>query len=537
MGQAKALQGIVGKTKLGKYPAVQGSDWSLNMFPEDNDGNAYMASVPGIRFLSEIFPGKKCRGTYVSTRGLSSKGSDEDLFVCMGGAVFRVDADGSASSIGGVSDTAERVCFAETGGERPLLLVADGVSLRCYDIVNGGTMRAVQLPERLDGSGLARPTHVAVVAGSVVINDTGSGYVYYSVPYPLSKEKRSLFRMGDDGKPVYKDDGLTVETYEEDAELCVFEDSYGVVQYFNGESSSDRVCAVYAVGSALYLFGPKSVETWQRGSSDYQTWVRTSYTINAANGMDAPYSVASVSERVFYVGSGESYGKAVLSVSGTSFEKVSPAWLDAKLLGESQESARGFCYSVEGHVFYVLQLGALGETWVYDASGGAWHERSSRDRVSGMRKAWRVGGVAWKGGKFYAFTDDGGMYDFSGGYFYEDFSASDRLPMVRVRQGPVIVDGFRPFVFEELAVECNVGAWDDYSLSPKLLLEVSRDGGETFGNVRSASLGRTGDYSHRVRFHGLGFSRLAVARLTYSHPTDFVISAAEARAESTGAML
>lgn len=93
------------------------------------------------------------------------------------------------------------------------------------------------------------------------------GYVYYSVPYPLSQEKRTLFRMGDDGQPVYKDDGLTVETYEEDSELCVFEDSYGVVQYFNGESSSDRVCAVYAVGSALYLFVPKSVDRWESFSS------------------------------------------------------------------------------------------------------------------------------------------------------------------------------------------------------------------------------------------------------------------------------
>lgn len=134
-------------------------------------------------------------------------------------------------------------------------------------IGDGGTMHAIQLPKRLNGSGLARPTYVAVVAGSIVINDTGSGYVYYSVPYPLSQEKRTLFRMGDDGQPVYKDDGLTVETYEEDSELCVFEDSYGVVQYFNGESSSDRVCAVYAVGSALYLFGPKSVDTWESFSS------------------------------------------------------------------------------------------------------------------------------------------------------------------------------------------------------------------------------------------------------------------------------
>lgn len=537
MGTAKTLQGIVGKTKLGRFPAVQGSEWSLNMFPEDNDGTQYMASVPGIRFISEISGGSKCRGTWVSTRGLSAKDSEEDLFVCFGATVYRVDADGTVSAVGEVAENTAGVSFAETGGERPLLLVADGASLQYYDLKNGGGFTAVQLPERITGEANIRPTHVTVVSGSIVVNDSGSGYVYYSQPYPLSQETRTLFEMGDDGEPVYEEDGLTVKTVEVESRLHVFEDGYGVVQYFNGESSSDRVSAVFSVGGALYLFGPKSVETWQRGSSEYQTWVRTSYTINTANGICAPFSVASVSDSVFYVGSGDSFGKGVISLKGTQFSKVSPPWLDERLRRESPESARGFCYSVDGHSFYVLQLDATGETWCYDAATGAWHERASRDSKTGLRTQWRVGGVSWKGGKFYAFTDDGGMHDFSGGYFYEDFSEKSRIPMVRVRQGPVIVDGYKPFVFEELAVECNVGAWDDYALSPKLLLEVSKDGGETFGNVRSASLGRTGDYSHRVRYHGLGLNRLAVVRLTYSHPTDFVISAASARAESTGAAI
>lgn len=537
MGQAKTLQGIVGKTKLGKFPAVQGSDWSLNMFPEDNDGTQYMASVSGLKFVSEVAAGKTCRGTWVSTRGLESKASEEDLFVCFGSTVYRVEADGTATAVGDVAENTSRVSFAETGGERPLLLVADGANLFYYNLREGGGFTPVQLPGRINGETNILPTHVAVVSGSIVVNDSGSGYVYYSQPYPLSQDTREIFKMGDDGEPEYEDDGLTVKTESVESRLHVFEDSYGVVQYFNGESSSDRVEAVFAVGGALYLFGPKSVEVWQRGSSEYQTWVRTSYTINTANGIAAPFSLASVSDSVFYVGSGDSFGKGVISVRGTSFEKVSPPWLDARLRDGDSGAARGFCYSVDGHCFYVLQLDAASETWCYDTATKAWHERASRNPVTGLREKWRAGGVSWFGGKFYAFTDDGGMYDFSGGYFYEDFSETERIPMVRVRQGSVIVDGYKPFVFEELSVECNVGAWDDYTLSPKLLLEVSRDGGETFGNVRSATLGKTGEYSHRVRFHGLGLNRLAVVRLTYSHPTDFVISAASARAESTGAMI
>ena len=82
-------------------------------------------------------------------------------------------------------------------------------------------------------------------------------------------------------------------------------------------------------------------------------------------------------------------------------------------------------------------------------------------------------------------------------------------------------------------MECNVGSWDDYELQPKLLLEVSKDGGNTFGNIRSAYMGRTGNYSQRVRFMNLGYCRLCVLRLTYSHQTEFVISKASVRAEAT----
>ena len=109
--------------------------------------------------------------------------------------------------------------------------------------------------------------------------------------------------------------------------------------------------------------------------------------------------------------------------------------------------------------------------------------------------------------------------------------------MVRHGQTAVFTDNLKPFTFEELAVECNVGTWNDYSQEPKLLLEVSKDGGNTFGNVRSVSLGRTGDYSKRVRWLNLGLVRLCVIRLTYSHPTDLVLTACAVRAEATSVMI
>jgi hypothetical protein len=101
----------------------------------------------------------------------------------------------------------------------------------------------------------------------------------------------------------------------------------------------------------------------------------------------------------------------------------------------------------------------------------------------------------------------------------------------------VVVDNFRPFTIEELAVECNVGMFENYDTEPKMMLEVSKDGGHTFGTAKAAGLGHTGQYSHRVRWRNLGMNRKCVIRVSFSAPVDLVISSCEIRATATEAMI
>lgn len=535
MATGKVFQNLVGSTKKAKYPAVMGSELSVNMYPAQNGNQVYMESLPGLRMIEQV--GGKCRGIYVSTIGKASEHSPEDMFAVMGSVLYRFDIYGNRHVIGSVANNGHRVSFAEAGGPRALLLIADGASLYYYDILEGGGLKQIQLPERITSrGGTITPTHVAVVAGSIVVNDSGSGYVYYSKPYPLNSDTRKMYRITN-GEVEYDPNGVMPLMDTVDSDRHVFEDDYGAQQYFNTESSSDNVNAVYAVGPTLYVYGPKTVEIWQRGSGEFEDWIRTSYTAQASFGLEAPSSLASSGGIVYFVASGAQYSKAVMMVTGTQFKKISEDWLESKLLAESTESSYGFCYSVGEHNFYVLQLNALGETWVYDAMDGGWHQRISRDRVSGAEVQWRAGGIAYFTEKFFAFTVDGSVCRFHDNYWKEDYPDGSSLPMIRHRQTAVITDGLKPFTFEELAVECNVGTWDDYKLKPQMLLEISKDGGNTFGNVISASLGRTGEYGHRVRFPCLGLNRLCVIRITYSHPTDLVLTACSIRAEATAAMI
>lgn len=530
-------------TNRGRHPATMGTAWSCNMFREINAENIYLTSVPGLKFIQRVAPFSRCRGAYVSSVGLGRDNQQENAFVVFGTKVYRLDWTGTATFIGNVAGGSNRIVFAESGGINPYLLMADGTNLWAYNLIDGGELKRISLPERVTGDGgQICPSHVAVVAGSVVINDRTSGFVYYSVPYPLNSDTREVFATQVvDGvrQPVYEDDNqYKVKTTQVDAFEYMFYDSYGVQQYFNAETSSDNVRAIAAVGANLFLFGYKTIEIWQRGSGEYETWTRQSYTTNASNGLQAPYSIAVCGSNLYYLGSGESYAKGVLMVSGQTYKKISEDWLDKKLLGEDGDTAFAFAYAEGNHNFYVVQLQNLNETWVYDSETNEWHQRTSRVLETGEETRWRPSALIWFRGEFSAFANDGCQYSFSDDYWYEDYGAADkRLPMIRHRQGAVVVNEEKPFVFVELAVECNVGCWADYTQQPDLLLEVSKDGGNCFGHVRTAKLGKTGDYSHRVRFLALGYNRLCVLRLTYSHPTSLELTACSQRISPTTAVI
>jgi hypothetical protein len=525
-------------TNKGKHPATMGSAWSCNMFREINTENEYLASVPGLQFMQKILQSARCRGAYVSSVGLATQNQQENLFVVFGNVLFRIDWNGEATRLGNVASGSSRVNFSETGGVNPYLLVADGSNLWAYNLIEGGELRRISLPERVNGEGgQINPSHVAVVGGSVVINDRTSGFLYYSIPYPLNNDKREVFQTQTvDGKtePVYDpNNAYKVLTEEVDAFDWMFLDSYGVQQFFNAESSSDNVRAIAAIGPNLYLFGSKTIEIWQRGSGEDSTWQRQSYTTNASNGLQAPNSIAICGSNLYYLGSGESYAKGVLMVSGQQYKKISEDWLDDKLLGETGDSAFAYAYAQGNHNFYVLQLQNLQETWVYDTMTNEWHQRVSRVYETGEETRWRVSDLVWFKGEFRAFCNDGCMYKFSDEYWYEDYGSGKRLPMIRHRQGALVVNDEKPFILQELGIECNVGTWSDYTLQPDLLLEVSKDGGNTWGHVRSCKMGRTGDYSHRVRFHNVGYNRLCVLKLTYSHPTSLELTACSQRVSPT----
>jgi len=521
---------FVGSSAKTKNPNIQGAAISRNMYSGFNgskdDARRFMQSCPGIKYLMTLGSEGSIDGMYVPSTGLSSTNYTPDLFVAYGGKVYRINNAYETVEIGNYV-SGNTVIFAESGGERAILMWVDGVSIYGYNLKDGTTVN-IALPKRITENVYIRPTHIAVVSGSIVVNDLGSGYVYYSVPYPLSQERRNVFNIVN-GQVQYKSDNITVETREVDSGEYCFLDDYGVQQYFNAESSSDKVTAVYSVGALLTLYGPSSIEFWQRGDAEsYQTWQRTSYTINKEQGLEARYSLASVNQTQFCIGTGKANAKCVLMIEGTKVTKISEEWLDRILNDNNIQNTRGWTYSKNNHSFYIFTVG--NETYCYDTMTGEWHIRSSRNYYNSKNKPYMPLYATWFTNKIITgCCENGNIYVLDENYYREDFDSEHSLPLYRVRQTPVITADYKPFVLYELALEVNSGAIENYGQLSKALLQVSNDGGYTFGNVIDASLGEKGQYFARLRWLNMGMVRQCVLKVMFSEDSDFVISDATLR--------
>lgn len=535
MSKVSVISNLIGNQAKAKFPSTMGSALSVNMYTESNGEIKYQKSVPGIRWIKQLEETiEGCHGSFVSSTGLDSNKNLAEAFFIVHSKVYRVDYKWQVECIGSVA-TGSYPTFAETGGERPLLLIADGSNLFYYNLKEGGNLKSISLPNRITEEGVKiKPSCVQVVSGSIIVNDKGTGYAYYSIPYPLSQETREILKVIN-GQVVYKNDGITPEYETVQSDQYVFFDDFGAPQYKNGESNSDSINGLYAIGSNLIVFGPKSIEFWQRGDAEsYQTWVRTSYTFNREIGLDSPTSLASVNNKVCFISNGMNAGRAVFAIQGTEFVKISETWLDNILDKSETNNAIGFAYSRSNHAFYGIYLpnaeGKKSRTFVYDMNSQEWSERSSRNFKTGKDLAWNLIYPVWFNNlTVFGHIADGELVYLDDSIHREEINENETVALIRKRQTPVILNNFQPFTFDELGIEMNCGTIEDYTIDPKIQLDVSEDGGYTFNNTILEQCGKVGQYFYRVRFLNLGMQRLCVVRVTFSEDMDLTLTNSSVR--------
>jgi hypothetical protein len=243
-------------------------------------------------------------------------------------------------------------------------------------------------------------------------------------------------------------------------------------------------------------------------------------------GTPAPYSVAHGAYSLFFLANqrnndgGEFVG--VVQVQGYSPTVITPPAITYQMSRyPTLADAFGYCYSDGGHTFYVLTFPTANATWVYDATTGLWHERST-----------------WTGAPYQIGRHVGNCYaNFSGMHLVGDWQSGaiyrmgegiytdNGEPLVSVRTFQHMADkkDLLNTFFKRFLIDTETGVGNDDCPAPSAALSWSDDGGHTWSDEYRAAMGAAGQYRTRVIWRRLGCSRDRIFRVAISDPIKRVL--------------
>ena len=301
--------------------------------------------------------------------------------------------------------------------------------------------------------------------------------------------------------------------------------TWDALDFASAEGSPDNTIGIISDHRELWLFGENSAEVWvNTGSTDFP-FQRSGNTF-IEHGCAAAGTVAKADNTVFWLGADDRGQGIVWRADGYTPMRISTHALEAELAGYTLSDAFAFTYQQEGHIFYVLTFPTSGATWVFDAATQQWHERVWRDASTGVLGRWRANCSVfahgyhlvgdWETGQVFAldldtYTDNGN-------------------PILRLRAAQTMEQLQERLFFSSLQVdmETGVGTNTGQGLSPVLMLRYSNDGGHTWSNQKTVSVGKTGEYSARAKFNRLGTGRNRVWEISMTDPVKFAVFGAVA---------
>jgi hypothetical protein len=292
--------------------------------------------------------------------------------------------------------------------------------------------------------------------------------------------------------------------------------SYDALDFATAESSPDDVLRVFTDHRDLWLFGSSSIEVWANtGAAAFPFERRPGLALE--RGTAAANSVAKMDSSVFWLGD----DRIVYRAQGYQPVRISTHALEQAIADYATISdAVAFTYTMDGHAYYVLTFPTEAATWVYDGSTQQWHERDSRASSLSLGR-WRAQNYVSAFGKHLVGDYDAGtVWEMSTSVYAE--GTEDLVKTIQFP--PLYAEGRRAFMPSlEIDMEVGVGLTTGQGSDPQISLSWSDDGGNTWSNEHTETIGALGEYRTRVTWNRLGSFRQRTLRLTVSDPVRCVI--------------
>lgn len=276
------------------------------------------------------------------------------------------------------------------------------------------------------------------------------------------------------------------------------------VDFVEAESSSDNNVMVVVRGRTIIILGEKSAEFWDpNGSSDFP-YSRTA-AINV--GCYAAGSVAnllvtkggSARDTVIFAATDKTGAYAgIVAMEGYQPEVISTPEVDRLIRDEPDKtSIRCMAWVEDAHSFYAISGTSFTKVW--DGKTGEWHDRKSHDS-----ERWNGHTVA----QFAGMTIFGHVTANTLHRSLPTLYAEGTDPILYRIQPPSIHMYPKQFKIEEVhfdfitGVGLNSGNDDDDN--PEVIIDYSKDGGDSWAAARRASIGAQAQRKVRVKERFLG---------------------------------
>ena len=395
-------------------------------------------------------------------------------------------------------------------------------------VVNGPTLFRVNADHTLTNLGQIESDARVVMVNNdnqlLILVPGGAGYIFEDDTDTLTEITDSDFRAN--GNPQYACfiDGYFVFTTDEKKFIVsALNDglTYDALDFGSAESSPDGVVVPFVQNNQLFVGGEFTVEAFQNIGGNEFPFQRSGLFLQ--QGVFAPFSPTQTKVSILFIGGGEDESPAVWALQGNGTQKVSTQAIDdilLRLTADELADVYGWSYGQAGHYFVGFSLPDT--CIVFDTTTSRWHERKSRVDISGAIQtiSYRVRGFATAYGRLYVTDSQDGRIGVADMDTYTEYGAE----IARIVATQPFQNNMEPFFLPLLEVTVESGVGNSACPNPQIRLRVSRDGGKTWSDERSRSIGAIGKYNRRAVWRRNGrSSRFDVYRLLMSDPVKPVI--------------
>jgi hypothetical protein len=264
---------------------------------------------------------------------------------------------------------------------------------------------------------------------------------------------------------------------------------YSSLAFGSADTQSDNVLAVLNKGGILHVFGQKSLEFHGNTGAANFPFQRIPNSTRR-RGIISPHAKTIEDDAVHFLAD----DRIAYRLNSTEPKRISTHAIEKNWERHSTLSdASAFAYTFGGHKFINFNLPTANESISWDISTGLWHERVSHDRNGINLGRWRANCTVSAFGKTFVGDAFSGKIGYMSDRVFTEFGNTMHAEVV---SPPIHGDGkMVSMPAFELEIETGVGLTGGQGSKPRIMLDVTDDGGHSFEQPEAwASMGEKGQY-------------------------------------------